>query len=120
MRVCYKQKTADERRSSDWSSDVCSSDRVGGDRLLGQRGLLRLRRLDRRGRRPDPELALADHGVQTRDVALDRTDAAVALELAGGRLEAQVEQLFLGLAQLLHETGVFERVELAGSERLGR
>src|SRR3546814_736279 len=59
------------------------------------------------------------HGVQTRDVALDRTDAAVALELAGGRLEAQVEQLFLGLAQLLHETGVFERVELAGSERLG-
>src|SRR3546814_10663236 len=24
--VCVKQKTADEMRSSDWSSDVCSSD----------------------------------------------------------------------------------------------
>src|SRR3546814_2895501 len=26
--VCFKQKTADERRISDWSSDVCSSDLV--------------------------------------------------------------------------------------------
>src|SRR3546814_2537666 len=60
------------------------------------------------------------HGVQTRDVALDRTDAAVALELAGGRLEAQVEQLFLGLAQLLHETGVFERVERSEERRVGK
>src|SRR3546814_14038598 len=28
--VCFKQKTADEMRISDWSSDVCSSDLIGG------------------------------------------------------------------------------------------
>src|SRR3546814_4731260 len=28
----FKQKTAYEMRISDWSSDVCSSDLVGGDR----------------------------------------------------------------------------------------
>src|SRR3546814_9472425 len=33
--ICVsKQKTANEMRSSDWSSDVCSSDLVGGG-LLG-------------------------------------------------------------------------------------
>src|SRR3546814_20017938 len=34
MRVlffCFKQKTAYEMRISDWSSDVCSSDLLGGD-----------------------------------------------------------------------------------------
>src|SRR5690606_1438451 len=74
-----------------------------GIRLLGLALLGLRRRLERRGRGTDAELALADDGVDPRDVALDRTDAAVALELAGGRLEAQVEQLFLGLAQLLDE-----------------
>src|SRR3546814_2772243 len=40
---CFKQKTADEMRISDWSSDVCSSDLnmvhvlVGGPRRRGQR-----------------------------------------------------------------------------------
>src|SRR3546814_9347161 len=29
MFFVFKQKTADERRSSDWSSDVCSSDLQG-------------------------------------------------------------------------------------------
>src|SRR3546814_7556791 len=34
---CFKQKTADEMRISDWSSDVCSSDllRVASRRLAG-------------------------------------------------------------------------------------
>src|SRR5690606_12785925 len=77
------------------------------------------RHLGRCGRGTDAELALPDDGVQPRDVALDRTDAAVAVELAGGRLEAQVEQLFLGLAQLLDEALVLERVQLARCERLG-
>src|SRR3546814_9178495 len=30
---CFKQKTADEMRISDWSSDVCSSDRVNASGL---------------------------------------------------------------------------------------
>src|SRR3546814_3004688 len=35
--VCvFKQKTAYEMRISDWSSDVCSSDLVGHDRLVQQ------------------------------------------------------------------------------------
>src|SRR3546814_8485260 len=32
--VFFKQKTAYEMRISDWSSDVCSSDLVGGHNLL--------------------------------------------------------------------------------------
>src|SRR6185437_9133620 len=55
----------------------------------------------------------------TSDVALDGTKTAVALELAGGRLEAQVEQLFLGLLQLVDESLVFKGVELGGCELLG-
>src|SRR3546814_6808557 len=31
----FKQKTADEMRISDWSSDVCSSDLLGGTMRLG-------------------------------------------------------------------------------------
>ncbi|MNI99778.1 hypothetical protein D3C73_1589510 [compost metagenome] len=43
----------------------------------------------------------------------------MALQLAGGRLETEVEQLLLGLAQLLNEALVFERVELRRSELFG-
>src|SRR3546814_19348872 len=32
---CFKQKTAYEMRISDWSSDVCSSDLIGEDRIGG-------------------------------------------------------------------------------------
>src|SRR3546814_7599131 len=34
--VCFKQKTAYEMRISDWSSDVCSSDLLKGDAMLGE------------------------------------------------------------------------------------
>src|SRR3546814_8730568 len=34
MLFCFKQKTADEMRISDWSSDVCSSDLAGGGDVL--------------------------------------------------------------------------------------
>lgn len=43
----------------------------------------------------------------------------MAFELTGGGLEAQVEQLFLGLLQLVDETLVFEGVELERFEPLG-
>src|SRR3546814_19668610 len=35
---CFKQKTAYELRISDWSSDVCSSDLVGGKRDTKENG----------------------------------------------------------------------------------
>src|SRR5690606_15037136 len=89
-------------------------------------GLLRLRLgrllgrgLDGRGRGTNAQLALADHRVEARDVALDGADAAVALQLAGSRLESEVEKLLLGLTQLLNEALVFERVELCRGELLG-
>src|SRR3546814_7334527 len=34
---CFKQKTAYEVRISDWSSDVCSSDLLGGEAAPGRR-----------------------------------------------------------------------------------
>ena len=43
----------------------------------------------------------------------------MAVELTGSGLEAQVEQLFLGLTQLLDEALVFERIELCGAELFG-
>src|SRR3546814_11397733 len=35
----FKQKTAYEMRISDWSSDVCSSDLLGHERLAGEGGV---------------------------------------------------------------------------------
>src|SRR3546814_10148346 len=46
MFVWFKQKTAYGMRSSDWSSDVCSSDLIGKDIALTDRGV------DRIGHRP--------------------------------------------------------------------
>src|SRR5690606_19734238 len=67
----------------------------------------------------DAELALAQDRVDPRDVATHGLEPPVALQLAGGRLEPQVEQLFLGLLELGDESLVVEPVELAGRQRLG-
>src|SRR3546814_1055946 len=53
----FKQKTAYEMRISDWSSDVCSSDLIGGEAVrqaLGQQV-----ERDRRGVRGDDRAGLA-------------------------------------------------------------
>src|SRR5690606_21429143 len=107
-----------------WSSP--SAGLLGRLDGLGCRGSVILRRLllglrlglgrelDTHRCRPDAELALADDRVDARDVALHGAQAAVALELSGRRLEAQVEQLFLGLLEFVDETLVLESVELVG------
>src|SRR6202000_3222301 len=61
---------------------------------------------------PDAELALAHHGVDPGDVLLHRVEPPVALQLAGGLLEAQVDQLLLGLAQAGLEVGVVHLIQL--------
>src|SRR3954454_11104126 len=60
----------------------------------------------------ESELALAHHCVDARDVVLERLEPLVVVELTGGRLEAQVEQLFLGLAQLQDELVVEQPTQL--------
>src|SRR5690606_36172824 len=92
---------------------------LGGLRLLGRLLGTLGGHLERGGRGTDAELALADDGVDAGDVALDGAQTPVALELTGGRLEAQVEQLLLGLLQLVDESLVLERVELSRGELLG-
>src|SRR3954467_12358312 len=67
----------------------------------------------------DAELALAHDRVDAGDVAAYRAQPPVALELTRRRLEAQVEQLLLGLAQLLEQTLVVEAAQVVGSEVLG-
>src|SRR4029079_6857081 len=47
-------------------------------------------------------------------VLLHRAEPTVALQLAGGRLEAQVEQLLLGLPEPGLEVGVVHVVQLVG------
>src|SRR5690606_23127595 len=64
------------------------------------------------------ELTLTDNRVDASDVALDRTNATVTVQLAGGCLEAKVEQFFLRLTKRLNEARVFESVELSGAEFL--
>src|SRR5690606_36904179 len=92
-------------------------------RSLGLVGLLRLllvcRLLDGRRGGADAELALTDRGVEPREGSTDSAQQAVRLPLAGGRLEAQVDQLSLGPLQLDDESRVIEGGELGGHELLG-
>src|SRR3546814_5152257 len=69
----FKQKTAYEMRISDWSSDVCSSDLHGGQRLADAarrpcRGAVgpRAAAVERAGARPPP---LLGRGCHERDAA---------------------------------------------------
>src|SRR5215210_5353353 len=71
-------------------------------------------------RRADPELALADDGVDPGNVLLDRAEPTMALQLAGGRLEAEVEQLLLGLTQLGLEVAAGHLVELVSGHTVAR
>src|SRR3546814_1947407 len=62
--VCFfKQKTADEVRISDWSSDVCSSDLGAGKSLRPQRG----------------EPAFAGHHIKTGPPGFARAQVTVRL-----------------------------------------
>src|SRR5690606_37351015 len=60
----------------------------------------------------DAELALAHLGVDPRDVPADGAQAAVVVQLAGGRLEPKVEQLLLGLGQGVGQRAVLQAAEL--------
>src|SRR4029079_14826640 len=92
------------------SGHSCWFPRSCGNVLVAARGLA-ARRL------PDAELPLTHHGVDAGDVALDAAQPAVALELAGRRLEAQAEQLLLRLTELGLEVHVGHVVEIVGGRR---
>ena len=59
----------------------------------------------------DAELALAHDRVDPGDLLADGVEPAVALELTGRRLEAEVEQLLLGLPQLGGDLVVLQRTQ---------
>jgi hypothetical protein len=56
----------------------------------------------------DIDAALAQHGQGTRHVALRLAQTGAVLQLAGGVLEAQPEQLAARGSQLLDEAGVVQ------------
>src|SRR5699024_1170448 len=60
------------------------------------------------------ELPLAHDGVDARDVMTDDAQATVVGQLTGGHLEAQVEQLLLGLTQTGHQRLCIELTQLGG------
>src|SRR3546814_2095111 len=67
----FKQKTAYEMRISDWSSDVCSSDRIGDGADVGRRIGEAKRHHGRHHRepgQPKPRAALAEAGGENGDV----------------------------------------------------
>src|SRR5581483_1730172 len=67
----------------------------------------------RRGGR-QTELAFAHHGVDPRDVMTYGAQPLVVVELTGGRLEPEVEQLLLGLLELGDQLVVLETAQLGG------
>src|SRR3546814_1646644 len=79
----FKQKTAYERRISDWSSDVCSSD------LLAAHGQPADAALDHRGGQASAFGQLIDQGLRHRlDCAVDEDEIIrSAGRPAGGRSE---------------------------------
>src|SRR5487761_1222730 len=64
----------------------------------------------------DAELTLPHHRVDAGDLLADGAQPPVVLQLAGGTLEAQVEQLFLGLGQLAAELVLGVRPQLVGGQ----
>src|SRR3546814_9418058 len=94
-----KQKTAYEVRISDWSADVCSSDRVGpgAERLLGARQdddgdvVRRLEVVERRGQLLDQRGAERIQRLR----AVERDEADLAPGLDGDVFIGHVFRLFL-------------------------
>src|SRR5208283_2954223 len=64
----------------------------------------------------DAELALPHHRVDTGDLLADGTQPPVVLQLAGGTLEAEVEQLLLRLGQLAAQLVLGGRPQLSGGQ----
>src|SRR5438309_7471653 len=58
------------------------------------------------------DLPLAQDAIETGDLPLDLAQAGIVVELPGGVLEAQVEQLLLGLGQVGQELVVVELSQL--------
>src|SRR5438105_1730763 len=77
---------------------VCSD--IGALSLLGLGGL---------------DLPLPEDRVDAGDLSLHLTQAGVVVELAGGVLEAQVEQLLFGLSQVREELAVVHLAQLCRS-----
>src|SRR5450759_719183 len=67
----------------------------------------------------DAERPLVHLCIDAGDVLADRAQTTMVLQLARGRLEPQVEQLFLGLTQLVDQTVVIEATQLSGSQFIG-
>src|SRR3546814_2347623 len=84
----FKQKTADEMRISDWSSDVCSSDLAVGDEAVGQQVVLGCRVV---GDGAVDAVVVADHQALRRDEA---GGAATQADHRVQRLGGEVRQVF--------------------------
>src|SRR3546814_16551609 len=95
----YKQKTAYEMRISDWSSDVCSSDRLllaGQQRALQQQGLLQHAGQRSLGREAPAQHVLVGFVTQGLDhAARDRQRAAAGCVEIGQRRRPGARQQFL-------------------------
>src|SRR5262249_18697923 len=70
------------------------------------------------GQHDDAELALPHHGVDAGDLPLHFAQPSVRLELARRSLEAEVEQLLLGLLQLGDQFFLRLRPQIVGGKAL--
>src|SRR3546814_19650546 len=98
MFFCFKQKTAYEMRISDWSSDVCSSDRGPGDRRLP------FQRVDAFGAQQEFGVALQEGPPDQLDIGRQRRRGLVriGLELDQQFADHKPQRLELGV-----KSGIF-------------
>src|SRR4029450_12622718 len=82
---------------------------------LSTRCLLLPLRFLTRGSGSQTQLTFAQHCVHTRNFLTHRTKPTVVGELTGCHLEAQIEQLFLGLAQTILQLVVGQFAKFAGT-----
>src|SRR3546814_19658303 len=103
----FKQKTAYERRISDWSSDVCSSDlHAATRRKLGE---LLIDRGERRARRDADEHAFVGRGAKRP-----------LLGVGGLDLDHAVEQVGVEVARDEAGAAALKRVRRSEERRVGK
>src|SRR3546814_17313873 len=116
----FKQKTAYEKRISDWSSDVCSSELAIGRHVIGEPAGAADAAHEHRLRRVGPDFGHgALHRLQDRIVATAGAPAhfLVGSEISGGELGHLVHIIIPVRPE--RSRGQFTRVSRLGSTRTG-
>src|SRR3546814_1877188 len=112
----FKQKTAYEMRISDWSSDVCSSDLIGGPLLFDQLG-----RMELTMKEFNPQVSAVEAlGALAHDTRLSVFRMLVKAGPEGLIAGAIAQAANVPPSTMSHHLGILERAGLVEYERESR